>query len=745
MKLWTLLVGTMAACLQTALAQYSSVPPRATSHIIVPQTRGFGPAVGGVEVSSVTVSIDISEQIATTTMDVELTNRTGTRQESQMIVPVPDGAVLRGFTFQGSALEPKAELLARDEARRIYDSIVASTRDPALLEFLGCNLIRSSVFPVEPRSGQKVRIIYEHLLSRDGDRVDFVLPRTESIDYRVPWNIAVRIKSKTPIATVYSPSHSIETTRNGDSLVTARVTAEARTEPGPFRLSWLLQRSGMSATLLAYPDAKIGGGYFLLLAGAPASPTTSTASNAIKREVILVLDRSGSMAGEKLEQVRAAALQVLEGLNDGESFNIIVYNESVEIFSPAPVVKNDETMRAARSYIRTLRVRGGTNIHDALQEALRMKSTAGTLPLVLFLTDGLPTVGQTSEKAIRDLIARGNPHNRRVFTFGVGVDVNTPLLDKVALQSRATSTFVLPKEDVEVKVGQVFKRLSGPVLAEPALAIQNTNGTAALGRVRELLPARLPDLFEGDQLVLFGQYTGEDPLVFELRANSAGHERTFRFRFDLDHATTRNAFVPRLWASRKIAVLTDAIRDLGADSALTPVTPATDPRMKELVEEVVRLSKEFGILSEYTAFLAREGTDLTQHRLVFNEAFRNFDARALKTRSGLDSVSQSLNNDFKRAQAVDNYRNKIYDAQMNAVEISTVQQINDRAFYKKGNRWIDSALVDDANPARPRVVEFGSDEFRRLAERLAADNRQGAITLKGEILLRVGGENVLVR
>jgi Ca-activated chloride channel family protein len=101
------------------------------------------------------------------------------------------------------------------------------------------------------------------------------------------------------------------------------------------------------------------------------------ASDSMKREVILVLDRSDSMAGEKLEQVRAAALQVLEGLNNGESFNIVVYNETVELFAPAPVVKSEQTIDAARSYLRTLRVRGGTNIHDALQEALRMKLTAG--------------------------------------------------------------------------------------------------------------------------------------------------------------------------------------------------------------------------------------------------------------------------------------------------------------------------------------------------------------------------------
>lgn len=744
MKHWIYLGAMLIMSLYSIVAQSfphsSSTRGRiSSSSIIVPQTRSFSSIPGAVEVSGITVNVEIVQQVAITTMDVALANHGNARLESRMIVPVPVGAVLRGFTFQGHAAEPTAELLDRDEARRTYDAIVASVRDPALLEFLGCNLIQSSVFPVEPRSGQKVRVIYEHLLPRDGERVDFSLPRTESIDYRIPWNITVRIRSKDPIATVYSPSHHITITRQGE-LVTARVAADATTEPGPFRLSYLVQSNEISATMLAYPDAKMGGGYFLLLAGAPTRPLSS---DRIKREVILVLDRSGSMAGEKMEQVRAAALQVLEGLDDGETFNIIVYSESVELFSPAPVVKTRETMHSARTYLRNLRIRGGTNIHDALQEALRMRVTPEALPLVLFLTDGLPTVGQTSERSIRELVAKGNPHRRRVFTFGVGVDVNTPLLDKVALLSRATSTFVLPHEDVEVKVGQVFQRLTGPVLAEPSLKIHNPDGGPALGRVHELLPSRLPDIFEADQLVVFGRYTGDEPLVFELHGDCAGKKRSFRFKFDFDRATTRNAFVPRLWASRKIGVLTDAIRDLGAD--IGSADPAADPRMRELVDEVIRLSKEFGILSEYTAFLAREGTDLAQTGTIFNEALQNFDARAVKTRSGLDSVSQSSNNDFKRAQVVDNFRNKFYDAQMNPVEISTVQQINDRAFYKKGGRWIESSLVDDANPGRPRVIQFGSEEFRRLAERLAAENRQGAVTLKGEILLRVGEETVLIR
>jgi Ca-activated chloride channel family protein len=711
------------------------------SHVLVPHARPFAGAAGA-QVSEVSADIDIVEQVATTTLDITVTNPGGARVEAEMIVPVPDGAALRGFQFQGSAPEAKAELLARDEARRIYDSIVAKTRDPALLEFIGFNVIRSSVFPVEARGTQRVRIVYEHLLAADGDRIDYVLPRSESIDYRVPWNVSLRIKSKSAVATVYSPSHKLNTARRSERELAAKLAPEAHTEPGPFRVSYLLQKHEVTASLLAYPDPKIGGGYFLLVASAPLK---APAESKVKREVTLVLDRSGSMAGEKLEQARAAALQVIEGLEDGEAFNIILFHEAVESFAESPVVKSRETMRDAREYIRNIRVRGGTNIRDALVEALRQRPMRGFLPIVLFLTDGLPTVGETSEKVIREVAMKGNPYERRIFTFGVGVDVNTPLLDKIAAETRATATFVLPKEDIEVKVGQVTKRLVGPVLAAPKLRVLDEDGAAARGRVRDLTPAKLPDLFEGDQLVLLGQYTGDDPLKFVVEGDYFGRARTFKFNFSLSKATVKNSFVPRLWASRKIATLTDAIRDLGAEAdPLSNSTPKTNPRLKELVDEIVRLSKEFGILTEYTAFLAREGTDLTQPALVADAARKNFEERAIQTRFGYGSVNQEFNNGAQRSMTCVNTRNGFWDAQMNRVEISTVQQVAGGAFYKRGNRWVDGALVDRSD-APKRIVEIGSPEFRRLAERLARDGRQGCVALNGEILLTVDGETVLVR
>ena len=754
--LFCLLAVTVSASTPAVVAQTVSPAHRRpiASCVVIPQSRVFTATAPRpvIRITGVEASVSIVEQAATTTLDISLLNSSRARHEAEMIVPVPEGAVVRGFTFQGAASEPTAEVLPKAEARQIYDRIVARMRDPALLEFIGYNLIRSSVFPVEAGGTQKVRLTYEHLLPADAERIDYVLPRSESLEYGVPWKLTVDIRSKGPISTVYSPSHGLETTRVTANRVTARLTSGAGKEPGSFRLSYLLQRDGMTASLFAYPDPGIGGGYFLLLAGLPARSEPAGSVERIKREVTLVLDRSGSMSGEKIEQVREAAMQIIAGLEDGEYFNILAYSNSVDMFSAQPVVRSKESEAKAREYLTSVRAGGGTNIHDALLEALSQKPTRGALPLVLFLTDGLPTVGKTSEVAIREVARRSNGFGRRIFTFGVGVDVNTPLLDKIAVETRAVSTFVLPKEDVEVKVASVFRRLSGPVLATPELGTIGPDGAIITTRVSELLPARLPDLFAGDQLVLLGKYRGDGKLHFKLDGNYLGKERAFEFEFGVDRATTRFSFVPRLWASRQIAVLVEAIRELGAGTGAArtsfppPPVPSDDPRLRELVDEIVRLSTEFGILTEYTAFLAREGTDLTRRRLVLRQALDNCADRAFKCRSGVASVNQELNKNMLQQQKSLNFGNKYWDTRMNAVSVTSIQQIADLAFYRRGNQWTDSRLVNDAQKLEAsRTIEFGSPEFLELAHRLAKEGRQGSIALRGDILLSVDGKSVLVK
>ncbi len=749
------MVAAMAAMTAASFAAVAEAQIRAiSSNVIVPQSRSF--AVNRsqqVEITGVKVGVVILEQAATTTMDIDLKNPTGSRLEAELLVPVPDGAAVRGFDFAGAGKEPSAELLPKEKAKATYDSIVAKIKDPALLEFAGYNLIRSSVFPVEANGTQKIRLTYEHLLPADGARVDYVLPRTESLDYKVPWEVSIGIKSKRPISTVYSPSHDVEFTRSGQNAASLKIAPAAMNEPGPLQVSYLQDLDGsVTASLLAYPDPKTDGGYFLLLAGLPASAAAAAADGrpAVKREVTIVIDRSGSMAGEKLEQAKAAAVQVIDGLFDGEAFNVIDYSDSISSFAAKPVVKNKNNAKQARHYVRRLAAAGGTNIHDVLIEALQPKPIKNTLPIVLFLTDGLPTVGVRNEVAIRNAAAKVNKHKRRIFTFGVGYDVNAPLLDHLARKSRAVSTFVLPNEEIEAKVSQVYRRLYGPVLSEPDLAVLGDDGLLDTQRVKDMLPGTMPDMFEGDRLVILGKYSGDGPLRFRLDGDFRGKAKSFQFKFKLDKATTKNAFVPRLWASRKIGVLVEEIRQAGAESggtsSVVAANAANDPQMKELVDEIVRLSIEFGVLTEYTAFLAKEGSDLSTRDAILREANGNFVHRAQNTRSGMAAVNQAFNGNFQQEQFRGNRRNEFLDANMNRVQITRVQQINDRAFFQQDGRWVDGNAINDRNGGAPdRTVVAGSPEFSQLLNRLVTENRQGALSMSGEIVLHVDGRNILVK
>ncbi len=731
------------------------------ANIVVPQQCSFvvRPGVDRVSIQGVDATVDIVEQVATTTLKITLANPGQRQLEAELLVPVPAQATVRSFHFDGAGdwgggPEPSVRLLPRDEARRLYESIVRRAQDPALLEFANYNLVRSSVFPVGPGATQVVTLTYENILDADGSRVDYILPRTESLELStVRWTIAAHVRTRRPISTIYSPSHELATRTRADHEASVEVTAQSATQPGSFRLSYLLEDRGVTATLMAYPDAEVGGGYFLLLAGIPQKNDNDGPKQ--QREVMVVIDRSGSMKGEKIEQARSAAIAIVDGLELGEAFNIIDYSDSVAMFADKPLVKDARISADARAYLRALKADGGTNIHEALGMAVRMKPSEGMLPLVLFLTDGLPTVGNTSEVAIREDTSRANAFKRRIFTFGVGYDVNAPLLDRLAESARGTSINVLPNDNVETAVSQTFRRLRGPVLSEPNLTMLDAGGSPTTRAVREMIPPALPDLFEGDQLVILGQYKDADELRFRLDGGVHG-DRTSgacEFRFKLDSATTRNAFVPRLWASRRIAMLVDEIRQRGAEAPSSDphANPQTDPRTRELVEEIVRLSTRFGILTEYTAFLATEpGVKPDERHLSLraaaDEACKNLQERAVGVRSGAAGVNQSLNVKAQAAQACTNGKNEYWNAEMKRVSISTVQQIADQTLFLRDNRWVDCRISEKDPAAAPdRVVEFGSPEYFALAKTLADQGRPGIIAVRGEVYVLVDGKRVLIK
>jgi Ca-activated chloride channel family protein len=698
------------------------------------------PGVAPVRVVGVAARVSILDRAATTTLEIELHNPAPRPEAAVLLLPVPEGAAVSGFQFEGPAPEPTAQVLPREEARRLYDEITARLRDPALLEFVDWRCLRTSVFPVPAHGRQRLRITYDHVLEADGARVDYVLPRSEALTQQVPWHITLDLQTAAPIGLVYSPSHELELDRRTAHSLTARVAVGSEVAPGAFRLGFttVVDPRRPSALLFAYPDPRIGGGYFLLLAGPPAPGGSAP----LRREVTLVIDRSGSMAGRKLEQAKAAARQVLAGLGADEGIQVIDYGNTVEQAFPRPVPKDAASAAAALAYLDAIRPHGGTNLHDALLEALRAPTSVGALPLVLLLTDGLPTVGPTRESDLRRLVETGNPHGRRVFCFGVGHDVNAPLLDRIAETTRATTDYVQPDEDVERVVARTFARLDHPVLAAPRLTTDSPGP-----RIAELLPARLPDLFAGDQLAVLGIYRGEADLQFVLTGDDREGPRRYEFTLPVRRATTRHAFVPRLWASRQIAFLVDELRQRGGEYGASPRTaadPFADPRLRELRDEILRLSTRFGVLGEYTAFLAREGSDLGDWAALVHACGSALGDRAIALRSGAGAVSQGCNLWQQKAQLRTDYKNGWLDENRQLVETSAVQQICDRAFFRRGQRWIDGRSVARGKVAPDERVEFGSPRFFALLRQLEAAGRGGVLSLRGEILLEVDGRNLLV-
>jgi Ca-activated chloride channel family protein len=664
----TLVAGLSRA--QSSLGARSSVLPlpaqSSANYWIVPQCRAFAiqKRAQPVRIAGVQARVQILAHTARTTLLVTLHNPSPRQEEAVLLLPVPAGAAVSEFTFQGpglsSARKGSTQLLTREDARQKYDAIVRKLEDPALLEFVSHSLVKSSVFPVPAGGVQRLFLTYEQVLDGDAGRVDYVLPRSSSLQQHAPWSIEASIAAKQPISMVYSPSHTLELQRKSPREMSVRLAAEAQREPGSFRLSYLLaDQDNVTASLFTYPADDFEGGYFLLMAGLP--PFEQKQLHTVRREVTIALDISGSMAGEKMDQARAAALQVVEGLRPDETFNILDYSGRVHRFAERAVPRNRENTLAARRYLEALTPGGGTNIGDALHTALQPEPTAGSLPIVLFLTDGLPTIGTTSELRLREIASKHNPHERRIFTFGVGHDVNVPLLDALADKTRATATYVQPKQDVELAVAKVFRRLYGPVLASPQLSVLDANGNPSTRRVRDLQPLRLPDLFEGDQLVLLGKYLGEDPLRFQLSGEYFGEQRNFAFRFRVDRASRKNSFVPRLWATRQIATLVDQIRQSGAQIASMPQVRGADPfrdsRLRELRDEILRLSAKFGVLSEYTSFLATDGNALGDWQRALAICGSNLHSKAIRTRSGQEAVAQGLNNRMQKSQYKLNWGN----------------------------------------------------------------------------------------
>ncbi len=706
----------------------------------------------GCAVPKVSAQVNIHNDLAETLLTFQCVNTGGKATQAPIAVPLPNGARLSENlpkTSESGHVSPVTEctVLPAGQASVVWQNLAKQLSCSAPVEFCGLPLLQTNPVPLPAQGQTPISLNYAFTCPSSGSRFDYVLPRSESVEYAVPWSMQVHVQADKPISTVYSPSHKLETKRLSANSFQVKVAENEAAQPGGFWLSYLLEQGELSATLFTQPDgpenSSTAEGTFLFLLGGPAD---SSRIKGIPRELTLALDRSSSMQGEKMEQVREAATQIIQGLNEDESFNVIAYNNKVASFADKPVRKTAENFKAACKFIQAMQPRGGTDLQAALLEAVRQEPTPRTLPIVLCLTDGLPTVGETAEAKIRDGIAARNSYHQRIFTVGVGVDVNTPLLETLADETRALPTFVLPKENIKTKVSQVFQSLARPILADADLEIRDADGQTETTRVCDVYPNPLPDLFQEDHLVVLGRYHGTDPLTFRVQGNYLGEKKTFAFTFPLKDQPAY-PFVSRLWATQKIAALVQEIRKSGAtaDPYEILANPKQDPKLKSLAEEVLKLTTRYGILTEYTAFLAKDTGPWLNPSQQLNRAYSNFDERAVKTRVGLSSVSQSINNSLLQRQYSLNGTNSYWDADMRRVGVSNVQQLGSGAYFLRGSTWVDGRLLNLPNLRPAKTITFGSPAYTTLLNRLVKTGAHTPLSLSGNVLMQIDDKPVLIR
>ncbi|MFQ5490904.1 MAG: VIT domain-containing protein [Phycisphaerae bacterium] len=593
--------------------------------IVPPQPpRPPRPAVRNVPlaVRNHQVSCRITDGVASTSIDQVFYNPNPRQVEGTYIFPLADDIALSGFSMFVNGVEIKGEVLDRAEARRVYESIVAKMRDPALLEYAGTRMYRARIFPI-PASGEvRVKLNYSQILKTDGGLVRYRYPlSTEKFSSRLleQVSVVIQVDSSTPIKSVFCPTHNMSVIRHSDTQASASFEARQVKPDKDLVLYYTLSDEAFGLALLTYRQPGRDG--FFLARVAPKARLD--VSDVQPKDICFVLDTSGSMAGEKLAQAKRALKYCLNNLNAGDRFQLVAFSHESRLFAEGLTEAKPETVRSAVAFVENLRAEGGTNIHDALLDGLKgSRSAGGGRPYqIVFLTDGQPTIGQTDPAKILAEVAEKNGGAVRLFVFGIGDDVNTQLLDKLAEQNKGARDYVGDKEDLEIKVSSFYRKVANPVLSDLKLTFPSMGAY-------DMYPQRLPDLFAGSEVVVVGRYSGGGSGAVELTGHRRGSFERYVYEKPFATSDTNHEFLPRLWAMRKVGFLLDEIRLHGENP--------------ELVSAVSKLAIEYGIVTPYTAFLVHEQqkrfTDNRAGAQIMNRLLERAETNA-KGRGGTDGIS----------------------------------------------------------------------------------------------------------
>lgn len=670
-------VWSLTLCALTVLA----APAFADGFVVIdpPRDRRV-PVTGFLRIGYHHVRADIEGTVAQVRIKQSFINEADYAVEGTYVFPIPEEAVITNFILIADGKELKGEILPKDEAQRYYEEIVRKRLDPALLEYVGRGLYRARIFPIGAKAKVEVEIKYAQTLKPVGNFIEWVYPLStekHSSANLEEVKITGRIKQD-GIHSAYSPSHAIVVTAAGKDTLEFTYEEKNSRPDRDFLLYYTTGEGLIGHTWLTHRRGDEDG-FFLMV----TSPRLDLEEKVVPKDVIFVLDKSGSMSGEKIEQAKEAARFFVNSLRKEDRFNLIWFSDGAEALFKAIQPADAKSKKEAVSNIAPISADGGTNIHEALLLALE-QLTSERPSYVVFLTDGEATVGITETPKILEDVKKSNKRKVRLFVFGVGYDVNTLLLDKLSIENYGEREYVKPEENIELKTSALLSKIQSPVLTEVALSFPDRLG------VYDVLPKQLPDLFKGSQLVVTGRYrkSGRDQVT--LAGLQEGKKKTFDFRVDFDERAYGRFFVAQFWAQRKIGFLLDQLRLHG--------------EKKELVDEVVRLSQTYGIMTPYTSFLADE------ERFAYapEEAAEELKTVVAAERpKGAKAVagSQSVNLAQKSAQV------NVKGYEISDDVATRLKQVQGRTFFLKKGIWVESTYQKEAT----RKVKFGSDGYFKLA------------------------------
>jgi Ca-activated chloride channel family protein len=669
------------------------------------------------------VTVDIDNQVATTHVDQVFYNPNDWAVEGEYVFPIPVDAAVSDFILWIDGNPVQGEVLDAEQARRIYEDIVSDLRDPALLEYADMGALRAHVFPIPPIGERRIELEYNQALTAENGLVRYLYPlNTEkfSLEPLEDVSITVNVSSSQPIRAVYSPSHPISIDREDDYHVLAGYEEQDVLPDEDFSLFYSIGENE-AFHLLTYRDPgdrEDPDGFLLML----LAPSVQNSLRAVPKDVLLVLDRSGSMYGEKFTQAQDAVRFILEKLNPDDRFNLITFSTGVEVYSnrlqPASEAKE------AVSWVDRLEAEGSTDINRALLEAAYLVEPERPTYLI-FLTDGLPTVGEIDSERILDNLAGSAPGNLSIFAFGVGYDVDTYLLDSLAQAHHGTSTYVVPGEQLDEILSAFYSKISAPVLTDLSMDFGDLI-------VYDIYPHPLPDLFVGSQIAIVGRYRDGGATDVQLSGMVEGQKQTYTYRdqeFDVRSFDQRGplASLPRLWATRKIGYLLQQVRLSGPQ--------------KEVIDEIVHLSIRYGIVTPYTSYLVTEPLPLGEaaQERISGEEFKQFSAEAELPSFGRQAVEQ--------AEGQNSLANTDTIVSGPVEAAGKVRVIGSHTFVLSNETWTDTMF--DPEQMETVKVAFLSDDYfalsktsSELGDALALGNK--VIVVSGDTAYEVVAEDTPV-